>query len=74
MKELFGMARDKKSEKRERKAKKEKNSNNKNEYFFTFPFLYRKNYILLKIVFVKTCYNCLAVLSHGKYRYAYRYA
>ena len=41
-------------EKRERKTKNEKNSNNSYKYYFIFTFLYRKIYILLENIFVKT--------------------
>ena len=41
-------------EKRRRKPKNEKNPNNNNKYYFTFPFLYGKFYILLGNILGKT--------------------
>ena len=40
-------------EKKGRKTKNEKKPNNSKKHFFTFTFLYRKIYILLKNIFGK---------------------
>ena len=41
-------------EERKRKPKNEKNPNNNKKYYFTFPFLYGKLYILLGNILGKT--------------------
>lgn len=66
MKQLFGIARDKKNWKKEKEKQKKRKIQLTTMNIFSFLLFYRKNHILLKIVFVKTCYNCIAVLAHGR--------
>ena len=52
--DLYGKRQKKSIEKSERKTKNEKTSKNNKKHFYTFIFLYRKNYILLQNIFGKT--------------------